>query len=313
MKTKIFLFISALFFFFAQNSSANDSLAKRESAGGLVFLKSEDIRMVQEELEISPGTIRVHYWFRNESDKDIRAMIAFPLPTYPWDWSSIRSDKPEPIKRIFTKVNGNAVETTKDRKAVLGSKDITDELRKIGLTDNQIFEAVAHCDGYNVDPWDSEQEIHAALIRCGYKPQQIETLTKRELWGWWIDETKLWEYVFPAHQEVDVVHEYTPHTGGVVNGFSEDACVDESTSKAIDRKFGNSGYYTRDVGYILKTANNWKGPISDFKLIINKDSADQLVSLCFPGKPKKVGNSIVFSIKDFVPMDDLVVFFISGR
>ena len=56
----------------------------------------------------------------------------------------------------------------------------------------------------------------------------------------------------------------------------------------------------------------WKGPISDFRLIIKKDSADQLVSLCFPGQPKKIGNSIVFSIRDFVPADDLVVYFISG-
>lgn len=310
MNTKIILFVAVSLVSLAQNSSANDSLVvNRESAGGLVLLKSEDIRMVQEVLEISTETIHVHYRFRNESDKDIRTMVAFPLPKYPWNWSAIRSDKTEPIKHIFTKVNGNAVETIKFRRAKQYEKDITDELRKIGLSDNQMFEAVAHCDAYSVEPWDSEQEQQAGLVGCGFTPQQVETLKTRELDWWEVDETDLWEYVFPAHKEVDVEHEYVPHAGFTEgNPFSDLAtCMDESTAKAI-----HSRPYTLDVGYILKTANNWKGPILDFKLIINKTRADQIVSLCFPGKPKKVGTSITFSIKDFVPEDDLVVFFFSG-
>lgn len=310
MRSIIFLFVSASLLSLATNSSANDSpVVNRENAGGLVLLKSEDIRIVQEVLEISTETIHVHYRFRNESDKDIRTMVAFPLPEYSWDWSAIRSDKTEPIKHIFTKVNGNAVETIKLRRAMQSEKDITDELRKIGLSDSQIFEAVAHCDAYRVDPWDTEQEKQAGKVRCGFTPQQVETLKTRELDEWYVDETNLWEYVFPAHKEVDVVHEYSPHAGFTVgNPFSDIAtCIDERTAKAI-----NSRPHTRDVGYILKTANNWKGPISDFKLIINKTRTDEIVSLCFPGKPKKVGNSIMFSIKDFVPEDDLVVFFFSS-
>ena len=183
MKITILSSVSVLLLVVALSSNANDTLARRGSAGGLVFLKAEDIRMVQEELEISPSTIRVHYRFRNESDKDISTMVAFPIPTYPWDWSAIRDDKPEPIKRIFTKVNGKAVASMKTRKATQGNTDITDELRKIGLSDTQIFEGVAHCDDYNVAPEDGDQKTEAALIRCGFTLQHIEALTKRELWG----------------------------------------------------------------------------------------------------------------------------------
>jgi hypothetical protein len=268
MKTILNLLVLASLFSLAANSCANDSpVVNRENAGGLVLLKSEDIRIVQEVLEISSETIRVHYRFRNESDKDIRTMVAFPLPQYPWDWSAIRSDKTEPLKRIFTKVNGAAVETIKYRRAKQYEKDITDELRKIGLSDEQIFEAVAYCDAYNVVPEDTEQEQQAGLVKCGFNTQQVETLKTRHLDEWVVDETNLWEYVFPAHKEVDVVHEYAPHAGFAEgNPFIETAtCIDERTKKAI-----NSHFHTVDVGYILKTANNWKGPISDFKLIIKK-------------------------------------------
>ena len=65
-----------------------------------------------------------------------------------------------------------------------------------------------------------------------------------------------------------------------------------------------------DVEYILGTGRNWKGTTGKFTLRIRKDSAEQIVSLCFPGKPRKADAELLeFVQEDFVPQDKLVVYF----
>jgi hypothetical protein len=194
----------------------------------------------------------------------------------------------------------------------MNGKDITNELRGIGLSDKQIFEAIAYCEGVDF----GEVPVEVAVLKCGFTAQQSEAISKRNLWGWWIQETKLWEYVFPAHKEVHVVHEYSPHAGltwGFNTSLIDKACIDKRTAKAIEKlpatDSENSRLFVESVAYILKTGNNWKGPIAHFKLIIRKSSPDQIVSLCFRGRPKHVDGNIEFTEYNFVPEDDLVVYF----
>ncbi|OIQ94451.1 hypothetical protein GALL_235990 [mine drainage metagenome] len=301
---------------------ANDSIA-RIGAGGIIFLKSEDIRLVQEILEISPSNITVHYRFLNESDKDIRATLAFPMPPY-----LIRNPQEEdsnngPLRPFSTTVNGIAVKATLIRKATADGSDITDKLRKVGLTDEQIFETSALC------PEGSQSEY------CGVTPQQQQMMEGMRLPGeWWVDETAVWEYVFPAHKEVEVKHVYQPRTGTSYSkpyqaggkfilpvetkeGMAE-ACVDKDVAKAIDKRIRtvvdegarDVALSKADVSYILLSGKNWKGPITDFRLRLKKAWPDQIVSVCFPGKPRRVEDGVLeFAQKDFVPQDDLVVYF----
>lgn len=64
------------------------------------------------------------------------------------------------------------------------------------------------------------------------------------------------------------------------------------------------------VAYILGTARNWKGPIAEFTLRIKKQKPSDFVSLCFPGKPVKISQTVYeFHQTDFVPPDTLVVYF----
>src|SRR5260370_36789263 len=58
---------------------ANDSTAEL-ATGGLKFLTSPDIEMRSEELFISVPQIRVRYHFFNTSAKDIKTLVAFPMP-----------------------------------------------------------------------------------------------------------------------------------------------------------------------------------------------------------------------------------------
>ena len=67
-----------------------------------------------------------------------------------------------------------------------------------------------------------------------------------------------------------------------------------------------------DIEYVLGTGRNWAGSIQDFTLRIKKQTPDQLVSLCFPGTPKRIDPlTLEFNHKDFVPQDKLVVYFYS--
>lgn len=59
--------------------AANDSTAAL-SVGGLVFTKSDQIVMQEEDLQISKNKIRVAYKFYNTSNQPISTRVAFPLP-----------------------------------------------------------------------------------------------------------------------------------------------------------------------------------------------------------------------------------------
>ncbi len=69
-------------------------------------------------------------------------------------------------------------------------------------------------------------------------------------------------------------------------------------------------FNVKNVEYILGTGRNWKGPIGTFTLRIEKETPDEIISLCFSGKPKKISPTVYeFYKRDFVPPYRLVVFF----
>jgi hypothetical protein len=310
---------------------ANDSTA-RVGAGGITFLKNDNIRMVEEVLEISTKTIRVRYRFLNESDQDIRTTVAFPMPPYGWNPDVSASDRNiRPLKSFKVRVDGHSVPTKISQKALIGEVDVTDQLRKIGLTESQIFETFGGC------------TLDGGIIKCGLtKTQEAKVAQlggKNVHPGWKVAETAYWEQVFPSRKEIEVIHEYPPFVGYIYDlpcqkGFgceleripipwnkdSSEACLDEGTRQAIDKRiksYVEKGattvmVYLNDVEYILGTGRNWKGPIGNFKLRIEKGSPDELISLCLPGKPERIGPSTIeFSHSNFIPQDKLVIYFYS--
>jgi len=53
-------------------------------------------------------------------------------------------------------------------------------------------------------------------------------------------------------------------------------------------KMKNSMLNSGELSFILNTASTWKNGIEDFTLILRKESANTLISLCFPGKIKRL-------------------------
>src|ERR1039457_5934174 len=134
--------IFVLILFSPIQAVANDTSA-RVGTGGITLLKSENIRMLEEVLEISMNKIKVRYRFLNESDQDIKTTVAFPLPDYEYeqdyvDLKELRAYKK--FKDFKNWTNGKPVAVKRKQRALFGKTDITDKLRQIGLTDNQIFE-----------------------------------------------------------------------------------------------------------------------------------------------------------------------------
>lgn len=308
-------------------AEANDTTA-RVAAGGITFLKNDHIRLVQETLEISTKIIRVRYRFLNESDRDIQTVVAFPMPPYGWNPGGIAFDSNEkPLSSFVAQVDGHSIATMKSQKAVIGERDVTDHLKNMGLSDTQIFKTFGDCTPEG---------------KCSFTKTQEEKLkqlagTERRFPPWKVAETIYWEQVFPSRREIGVLHEYPPFVGmaytapyqkgfGYVSDIpsaagdkdSKEACLDTGTYQLIQKKIksyvqnGEAMVYVtiQDVEYILGTGRNWKGPITNFKLRIKKDFPDQIISLCFPGKPKRVDSSTLqFSHSNFVPQDKLVIYF----
>lgn len=293
-------------------SYANDSLA-RVGAGGLVLEKTDNIQMVSEVLEISTSKIRVTYHFLNTSDHDIKTTVAFPLPPI-IDFQNDPGAYHAPLDSFRMFVNGAEVSVHKNRLFLVNNVDVTDKLRKIGLSDDQIFNPNFDC--MSVFPGSPYQ-------RCFPTEEQNAAIKSMDADNGEIKETAYWEQTFPAGKEVEVVHEYKPFTGHNNYGRPHNAppneeCMDDSTRKAINSRFGdeNSAHpvgsppVVEDVEYILGTGRNWKGPIKNFKLILRKESPNDVVSLCFPGKAKKTSpTTIEFLQTDYVPQDRLIVYF----
>ncbi len=315
---------------------ANDTTA-RVAAGGIEPLKSADVRMLQETLTISQKLVTVRYRFLNESDRDVHATIAFPMPAYGfWNGESEIDSHNVPLGDFEVKVDGVVVPTRSVRRALVRGRDVTRELRALGLDDEQLFTTFGLA---------SDAHPHAEDL-----PPALEKRVRKVIGGdanerWQVEETRLWEQVFPAHREIVVEHRYAPFVGRVydapyqhghdVDGSApvlapsslqgqdhspDEACVDAELRAAMQRKAarlaaGGAASVWRnldDVEYILGTGRNWKGPIADFTLRIEKERPGDIVSLCFPGQPKRVSPTVLeFHQVDLVPQDRLVVYFYS--
>lgn len=314
-------------------TSANDTIG-RVGIGGITFEKSDHIRMVKEDLEISTSKVKVLYRFKNESNTDIHTTVLFPTPGLSFVHPEEPSYKSESVTTFFVTVDGKPVNTKVLRQATYKGNDITDKLRKIGFNEEQIFKSFG---GYDYEP------THQVLT-WHFSDRQKNSLIKqfgKDFFGgfgeprWKVDETYYWDQVFPFGREIEVTHEYSPFVGrgeslgkltvdrceggicfatkeGYQYSLGGEACLDKGALAYLNKAKGEY-VTTRSVEYILGTGRNWKGPIDDFTLRLIKNSSSQIVSLCFPGKPRKINpTTLEFKHADFLPQDKLVVYFIGG-
>jgi hypothetical protein len=315
-------------------AQANDTTA-RVDAGGLVLLKNEHIEMVEEHLTISIHQIEVRYRFRNTSDQPVVTKMAFPMPPHTWNPRlTMLEANNKPFGKFETVVNGRNIPSTRLRVASLNGKDITGRLRTLGLSDREIFETFAGSAGQL--KMEVAKDIQLKLRQIGAADEQSAL--------WAVEETAIWDMVFPPKKDVIVSHRYKPLVGmahSLGNKFqlrlgsgvyANEACEDEKFSRYFDKKMGEwarplkaskcegsekdwdrchvNNISLFQVGYVLGTGRNWKGPIGNFRLTVKLPSDKSLVSLCFLGKALwRDKRTVEFLQKDFVPPDKLAVHF----
>jgi hypothetical protein len=128
--------------------------------------------------------------------------------------------------------------------------------------------------------------------------------------------THYWQQTFPAGKILNVVHEYTPATGGAVGyGMQEESsgryCIDTDLKQWINKQLkAKYDIPTATVNYILSTGANWKGSIGKFKLIIKKSDANEKVSFCGTGTKKIDSKTIVMEKTNFEPKQDLYILYL---
>ncbi|MCB2088301.1 MAG: DUF4424 family protein [Sphingomonadaceae bacterium] len=311
---------------FALPALANDSEAEW-AVGGLVLKQNDAISMDAEELYISEAEVRVDYTYTNQSEKDVELTISFPLPPLPekglyYDYYRAMPDWDQ--LKFRTTVDGEEVEWTASDRAMIGGKDVT---AKVETEELPVL-------------WYGPADLPQALDKM--PPEKLARLEaagliKRDsIYGtewlpvWQVQRHIVRTQTFPARKAVHVSHRYKPINGGSVGGmlypgprndypeglqeYRQRWCVDDSFLAGFDRRDaemkarapnGEAYYGETWIGYILSTGANWRGPIKDFRLVVDKSSPDNLVSFCMDGVKKVSDTRFEVRKQNFEPKGDL--------
>ncbi|MBW8728945.1 MAG: DUF4424 domain-containing protein [Inquilinus limosus] len=305
---------------------ANDSTAEL-AAGGLVLTRTADIEMQSEDLFVSAKEIRVTYHFFNRSAEDKTVTVAFPMPDVTLDFIDGMTAVPHPGSENFldfsTKADGKPVATEVEIKAFGNGVEQTALLRKLGVP----IYPDADYDGLTALPKAKQDELIGLGLAAVNEFDSGKGWEQHVVPMWTLKTTYHFRQTFPAGREVVIEHRYTPGTGesvgSVVGSFyapgtpeyADDLrtyCIDQGFLAAVGRakaKAGQDGmpFSEQRVSYILTTGANWAAPIKDFRLVVDKGDAKNLISFCGDGVKKISPTRFEMRKTDFTPSAELNV------
>lgn len=307
--------------------SANDTMAELKT-GGLVFVRSDVVQMESEDLYISPDEVRVAYVFSNVSDEDVEGIVAFPMPDVKGDpWSDIAVPDPNADNMLdFTvEVDGKPIQPDLEQRAFAVGLDITAALKSSNVSLNPFadatYAAIAALPDTIKSDWVARGIIHREMWDEG------KGMEEHFVPVWSLKSTYWWRMSFPRGQRLSVRHRYRPSVGGTAGvSFIEDGkakgeiyqeyveryCLDDAFVRAVERHAADNpdGYppFTENwISYVLTTGANWAGPIGKFRLVVDKVSADNLVSFC-GSNVRKIGSTTFEMVADdFFPERDISI------
>jgi hypothetical protein len=307
-----------------QVANANDSSAEK-AAGGLVLRQNADIDMVSEDLFVSPDQIRVNYVFRNRAAQPRRITVAFPMPDRELSYE-MESEVAYPGD-FHTMVDGRPVRMSVERRAMLNNADLSAQLTRLGIP---IAPPAGERASWLADrigrlPRASQQR----LARLGLiDAASLADSSHQILPMWTVKETWHWDQVFPAGRDLRVQHRYRPGVGGTAGvplasrewrvsadgrAYQREYCTDADFLAGIDRmqqraEQRQDGYpMERRLRYILTTGGNWRSPIGDFRMVVDKGRPDAIVSFCGEGVRRLSPTQFEVRHRNWRPDRDLAV------
>ena len=286
------------------SAAANDTMVTL-GAGGLVPVESTQVVVESEDLQISVHQITIHYRFRNTTDKDIDAEVGFPLP--PIDGGGLYYE-PMALPRAAdwnfvdfnVSSNGQPVATRAEVRAFSVDREITAHLRSMGLSGSVLLEPL-NAELSKLPGSQRSQLEKENLIAPGQFNPPLESGGKTGWWATWSMRVQFhWRQRFPAKSTVELVQSYRPVVGGsyittnssgieVVHKYCGESNTVERVKQILKRHpmkdwtDGEVVLFDREIQYILTTANNWRGPVANFRLSVVADSPEDIVLTCMPG------------------------------
>jgi hypothetical protein len=317
----------------ASAASGNDSTAEL-AAGGLVLTKNPAIEMRSEDLFISPKQVRVHYRFANTSSADVTVTVAFPMPDITTqgidDTLSIPTKSPTNILGFSTLVDGKPVAAQVEQKVIKDGVDKTAYIRSLGIP------LAPHLDTTNAAIDRLPQATRDALVS-----HELAVVDEYDIghgmekhWEatWTLKTTYYWRQTFPAGRELDVRHQYTPSVGGSAGtewgsanfakqpeyaGRRAHYCVDDgflaSVRKTMKPGEDYAPLFEQRIEYILSSGANWKKPIGDFRMVVDKGDAANMVSFCADGVRKIAPTQFEVRHTNFTPTSDVSILILTPQ
>ena len=292
-------------------------------AGGLVFKKTDTIGIASEDLYLSIKEVRVGYVYVSRAPATQNVTVSFPMPAVEVDGGPL-SDY------LFGGEQKGDLRNYMKFAVSVNGKPVASRLREIATVDGKDVTARLKADGIPLIFLDKDQDkmkrapkaTRDALIRDGLfeKPDDPDPSSYSPRWKYQV--LFEWEQSFPPGQtKVDI--RYRPIIGdgqdyGDFYSTPEAAkrnCVDDAFRAALKRKRDAGKLGDRlTLGYVLKTARYWNGPIGKFRLVVEKEKPDNLVAFC-PLQSRKISpTQFEWTATDFVPERDIeVVFFTSPQ
>ena len=303
---------------------ANDSTGFQGTTG-IELSTTDAIEMASEDLRIGVDEIRVSYVFRNVSGQAVETMVVFPFPDLDlsaglegpnWDFPAHGPD----FLNFRLWVNDQPIPPTLERRAFFKGKDVTQELAAAGVLDVGPWKQGGYDPQFKAIPRQTLDRLRSlGLITDGDDDRDMPTWTLRTKY--------FWKQTFPAHGETRIRHAYKPFIGRMVGMKSADIkgttvvgrlvgedrsgkdryCLDAATRQALEgiEQRGAVLFSPMELEYILTTARNWRGPIGQFHLVIDKGSPENIASLCWDGLRKTGPTRFESSITNFVPQTDI--------
>jgi hypothetical protein len=228
-----------------------------------------------------------------------------------------------------TLVNGKPVKMQVEQKALVDGRDLTAVLQKHHVPLAAQLRTTA--DMVAKLPRAAQDE----LVRDGlasadeFDDGDGKGRQRQVVAHWTVKTTFYWTQTFPAGRPLAVEHRYTPSVGSFVStelapstgadaaeikqakDEQNDYCVDDNIMSTVTAAFkahpNALPYHDEYIDYVLVTGANWKLPIGDFRMTVDKGVAANLVSFC-GAAVKKIGPTrFQVHYTNFTPTSDVKV------
>lgn len=287
-------------------------------AGGVVFHEEKQIAIEREDLEISLERIRVRYVFRSSAPGPLHLTIGFPMAKVALEDGpdnlgerSAATDDPRNYMAFHVRANGKAVKPKLHEYAWVGDTNITARLQALHVP---IF---SDYNGRDFGLQNLPESTLKALTEAEFATRYGKDPTVYPLW--YYQSVYEWRQTFPPGRST-VEIDYVPMYGDITTeakyslfpGKGDDSYCYDAAFKARFKALRDQHVYTEPLtlGYILRTARNWNGPIGRFRLTIGNPDNYQF-SFCPPTGLKPAGDGTTWEAENFTPDRDIDLVFFS--